>query len=70
MLKKNTASSRSLILERVSRKLLRRRRTTWAKLPNSGVSEIPTTIWESAEIKEELEDWLLSQNPKLICQLR
>jgi hypothetical protein len=34
------------------------------------VLEIPTTIWESAETKEELEDWLLSQNPKLIRQLR
>jgi hypothetical protein len=40
------------------------------KLRNSGVLEIPTTIWESAETKEELEDWLLSQNPKLIRQLR
>jgi hypothetical protein len=37
---------------------------------NGGVLEIPTTIWESAETKEELEDWLLSQNPKLIRQLR
>jgi hypothetical protein len=36
----------------------------------SGVLEIPTTIWESAKTKEELEDWLLSQNPKLIRQLR
>jgi hypothetical protein len=32
--------------------------------------EIPITIWESAETKEELEDWLLSQNPKLLPQLR
>ncbi len=40
------------------------------KLHNSGVLEIPTTIWESAETKEELEDWLLSQNPRLIRQLR
>jgi hypothetical protein len=37
---------------------------------NTGVLEIPTSIWESAETKEELEDWLLSQNPKLIRQLR
>jgi len=37
---------------------------------DSGVLEIPTTIWESAETKEELEDWLLSQNPKLIRKLR
>lgn len=27
-------------------------------------------VWESAETKEELEDWLLAQNPKLIRQLR
>jgi hypothetical protein len=40
------------------------------KLRNGRVLEIPTTIWESAETKEELEDWLLSQNPKLIRQLR
>ena len=37
---------------------------------DSRVLEIPTTIWESAETKEELEDWLLSQNPKLIRKLR
>jgi hypothetical protein len=37
---------------------------------DSGVLEIPTTIWESAKTKEELEDWLLSQNPKLIRKLR
>jgi hypothetical protein len=41
-----------------------------AKPHDRGVLEIPTTIWESAETKEELEDWLLSQNPKLIRQLR
>lgn len=40
------------------------------KMPNTGVLEIPTSIWESAETKEELEDWLLTQNPKLIRQLR
>jgi hypothetical protein len=40
------------------------------KIRNGGVLEIPTTVWESAETKEELEDWLLSQNPKLIRQLR
>jgi hypothetical protein len=33
------------------------------------VLEIPTPVWESAETKEELEDWLLAQNPKLIRQL-
>jgi hypothetical protein len=36
---------------------------------NTDILEIPTSIWESAETKEELEDWLLSQNPKLINQL-
>ena len=34
------------------------------------VLEIPTPVWDSAETKEELDDWLLAQNPKLIRQLR
>jgi len=37
---------------------------------DSGVLETPTAIWESAETKAELEDWLLSQNLRLIRQLR
>ncbi len=34
------------------------------------VIEIPRGVWETAETKEDLEDWLLSNNPKLIRQLR
>ena len=41
-----------------------------SKTQTRGVLEIPTPVWESAETKEELEDWLLAQNPKLIRQLR
>jgi hypothetical protein len=41
-----------------------------SKRREGGVLEIPTVVRESAETKEELEDWLLSQNPKLIRQLR
>ncbi len=32
--------------------------------------EIPRTVWETADSKDELEDWLLSQNPKLVKSLR
>ena len=32
--------------------------------------EIPLGVWETAESKEDLEDWLLAQNPALIRQLR
>ena len=38
--------------------------------PTTDVLEIPTAVWESAETKEDLEDWLLAHNPKLIQQLR
>ena len=34
------------------------------------VLEIPRGVWETAETKEDIEDWLLTQNPKLIRQLR
>ena len=34
------------------------------------VLEIPTEVWESADTKEEMEDWLLAHNPKLVRQLR
>ncbi|MBM4084793.1 MAG: hypothetical protein FJ272_08395 [Planctomycetes bacterium] len=32
--------------------------------------EIPTEVWETADTKEELEDWLLAHNAKAIRQLR
>jgi len=32
--------------------------------------EIPATVWESAETKEEIEDWLLAHSPRLMRQLR
>jgi hypothetical protein len=34
------------------------------------VIEIPREVWETAETKEDLEDWLLAHNPRLIRQLR
>lgn len=40
------------------------------KTQAKSVIEIPRGIWETAETKEEIEDWLLTQNPKLIRQLR
>jgi hypothetical protein len=41
-----------------------------SKIATTDVLEIPTAVWESAETKEDLEDWLLAHNPKLIQQLR
>jgi hypothetical protein len=35
-----------------------------------GVIEIPTEVWETAETKEDIEDWLLARNAKLVRQLR
>lgn len=35
-----------------------------------GVIEIPKGVWETAETKEDIEDWLLTRNPKLVRQLR
>lgn len=35
-----------------------------------GVVEIPLPVWESAETKEELEDWLAAHNPRLVRELR
>ncbi len=34
------------------------------------VIEIPLTVFETAETKEDLEDWLLSQNPEFIEKMR
>ena len=41
-----------------------------SKAHTKDVLEIPTGVWESADTKEELEDWLLAHNPKAIRQLR
>jgi len=40
------------------------------RVTTKNVLEIPTDVWETAETKEELEDWLLAHNPKLVRQLR
>lgn len=34
------------------------------------ILEIPRGVWETAETKEDIEDWLLAQHPKLVRQLR
>ena len=34
------------------------------------VIEIPRGVWETAETKADIEEWLLAHNPKLIRQLR
>ena len=41
-----------------------------SKAHGKDVLEIPTGVWESADTKEELEDWLLAHNPKAVRQLR
>jgi hypothetical protein len=43
---------------------------TMSKAAIKDVLEIPTGVWESADSKEELEDWLLAHNPKAIQKLR
>ena len=35
-----------------------------------GIIDIPKEIWETAETKEDLEDWLLSHDAQSIEQLR
>ena len=40
------------------------------KSEGKGVLEIPLEVWETAETKEDLEDWLLAHNAKLVRQLR
>jgi hypothetical protein len=40
------------------------------KTDAKNVIEIPRGVWETAETKEDIEDWLLAHNPKLIRQLR
>jgi len=40
------------------------------KAQAKNVIEIPRGVWETAETKEDIEDWLLAHNPKLVRQLR
>ncbi|MBN2379018.1 hypothetical protein JXM67_04370 [candidate division WOR-3 bacterium] len=37
---------------------------------NRDVITIPVSVWESAETKEDLEDWLLAHNPGFIRRMR
>ena len=42
-------------------------------MKQTGIKEsiqIPLGVWETAETKEDLEDWLLAHNPRSIRQLR
>jgi len=32
--------------------------------------QIPVSVFETADTKEDLEDWLLSQNPEFIQKMR
>lgn len=34
------------------------------------VITIPLSVWESAETKEDLEDWLLAHNPEFTKRMR
>jgi len=34
------------------------------------VITIPLSVWESAETKEDLEDWLLAHNPEFVKRMR
>ena len=43
---------------------------TYESAIETDLLEIPTEVWESADTKEEMEDWLLAHNPKLVRQLR
>lgn len=38
--------------------------------PGTEVIHIPISIWETAETKEDLEDWLLVNDPRFIEQMR
>lgn len=38
--------------------------------PEVDVIHIPLSIWETAETKEDLEDWLLANDPRFIEQMR
>ncbi|TKJ43003.1 hypothetical protein CEE36_05825 [candidate division TA06 bacterium B3_TA06] len=36
---------------------------------NGDVITIPISVWESAETKEDLEDWLLAHNPRFVKRM-
>jgi len=40
------------------------------KEKSGNVITIPVSVWESAETKEDLEDWLLAHNPEFIKRMR
>ena len=40
------------------------------RMGTNDVIQIPKGVWETAETKEDLEDWLLAHNPRMIRQLR
>lgn len=37
---------------------------------NIEIITIPLSVWESAETKEDLEDWLLAHNPEFVKRMR
>lgn len=44
--------------------------TTKPKRRPEPVIEIPRSVWDTAETKEEIEDWLASHDPSFIADLR
>ena len=40
------------------------------KKSNTGKVIFPLSVFETADTKEDLEDWLLSQNPQFIRKMR
>jgi hypothetical protein len=40
------------------------------KKSNTGKVTFPLSVFETADTKEDLEDWLLSQNPQFIRKMR
>jgi len=36
---------------------------------NIEIITIPLSVWESAETKEDLEDWLLAHNPRFVKRM-
>lgn len=40
------------------------------KSPSDTLIEIPRTVWETAESKEELEDWLLAHDRSFLAEMR
>ena len=40
------------------------------KKRKSGVITFPISVFETADTKEDLEDWLLSQNPEFLKRMK